>query len=366
MIKISSKLTNFFGVTPDEQYFDEKATEVRYLGQLLSGEVVHDPALMELTLQERAKVSVEAISYDQLLRDLDIDTSYNTLTQVDMMFAVGVGVIGVMAAHYTNAKSEVLEKFFINLHRKYKLPEGPSPTDYRAGAGHRYVYGHDLNIFQKLPAGHTYKGADVGGQTLYSLVLEQMKILFPDAGFIAGHVKAILHLLTHYLSDLPTKDGLPLPFSSLFTVWEENLANASGYSARNPLMEALGREYGTINMADISTYATIKIILKGHNLTAFHNKAATNDEQSLHLAQMSTIAYGSAVVMQMLMLLGGIGGRTGKLNYLIACPFVWNSGKIVLISNRQNREIVRNYEQSIAMLDDQTATFDEWVKSQCV
>jgi hypothetical protein len=363
---IGTRFISFFGVTPDEQYFDEKATEVQYLGRLFSGEVVCAPSLMGLTLQERAKVSVGAISYDQLLRNLDIDTSYSTLTQVDMMFAVSVGFIGVLAAHYTNAKSEELEEFFKELHGKYKLPTGPSPTDYRAGARHRYVFGHDLNIFQKLPAGHTYSGEDVGGRTLYSLVLGQMKALFPDAGFIGGHVKAIMHLLTHYLSDLPTKDGLPLPFSSLFTDWEENLANTSGYSAKNPLMDALGREYGTINMADISTYATIKLILKGHNLIAFRSKAATKDEQSLHLAQMSTIAYGSAVIVQMLMLLGGIGGRTGKLNYLIACPFVWNAGKIVLILNRQNREIIRDYDHSIAMLDDQSVTFDEWVKNQCV
>lgn len=357
---IFSKL---FKLAPDEEYFNDKATEARYLSKLSSGDFKPDHTLMELSLQERARVLAGGYSYDELLQGFDVDPSFVSLSNADIMFATGAGFMGVMAAHYTNANSESLQKFFENIHSKYKADSGPSPLDYRTGKGHRYIFGHDLNIFQKLPPGYTINGVEVGGKTLYTLVLEQMKA--ESAGLLGPHLKAIMHIFTHYLSDLPTKDGLPLPFSSLFTRWVEDPTKASGFSAKNPLMDVLGREYGTIHMADISSYAIIKLVVKSHNMIAFHKRSATQDEKSLHLAQISTIAYGTGIIVQMLMLLYGFGGRTGKLNYLIALPFLWNAGKSVLILNKQNREIIRDYDHSIAMLDERSVTFDEWVKSQC-
>jgi hypothetical protein len=54
----------------------------------------------------------------------------------------------------------------------------------------------------------------------------------------------------------------------------------SGYSAQNPLMDMLGREYGTINAADIASYAIIKILLAGYHQIVFRNSNASNDEKA--------------------------------------------------------------------------------------
>ncbi|EKT4465577.1 hypothetical protein QEL93_000948 [Pseudomonas putida] len=358
-------LRSYLSTSTDDAYWNEKATEVTYLSALQTGAADPSPALEPLTLSERAAAVVGPITFEGLLEQLEIDTSYPALTKTQMGTAVGMGILGVLLAHFTNSNGEALEAFFKRLHEPYKAGSGPSPIDYRTGAKHRYIFGHDFNLWQKLPEDYTIGGASVGGRTLYSLILEQMQLGFPEAGFIGGHVKAILHILTHYLSDLPTTDGLPLPFSSLFTQWVKDETKVSGYSAENPLMDALGKEYGTINAADIASYAIIKMLLKGHHGIAFYQVCASDDEKALHLAQMSTIAYGTAVVIQMMLLASGTAGRTGKLNYLIAGPFLWNAGKVVLICNRQHREIVQGYDRSLALLENESITFDDWVKCQC-
>lgn len=365
MRKLLRGLSSYFSTSSDDAYWNEKATEVTYLNKLYTEEASPSPGLQQLTLYERAAATVGPIDFDAFLCKLDIDTTYPTLTKVQMGTAVGMGIIGVLLAHFTNSKSEALEAFFKELHNPYKPGTGPSPIDYRAGYKHRYIFGHDFNLWQKLPEDYTFGGASVGGKTLYTLIIEQMQLGFPNAGFIGTHVKAILHILTHYLSDLPTTDGLPLPFSSLFTKWVKDETKVSGYSAENPLMDALGKEYGTINAADIASYAIIKLLLKGHHGITFYKATASEEEKALHHAQMSTISYGTAVIIQMMLLVSGIAGRTGKLNYLIAGPFLWNAGKSVLVAHRQHRQVIQDYDQSLALLEDKSLTFDDWVKCQC-
>lgn len=364
MRKLLKGLSSCFSTSSDDTYWNEKATEVTYLHQLYTTEATHRPELEQLALYERASAVVGPIDFDVLLCKFDIDTSYSALTKTQMGTAVSMGIIGVLLAHFTNGNGESLETFFKKLHDSHKTDTGPSPIDYRPGKKHRYIFGHDFNPWQKLPDDYTFGGAPVGGKTLYTLIIEKVQSEVSNVGFIGAHIKAILHLLTHYLSDLPTTDGLPLPFSSLFTKWVKEETKVSGYSAKNPLMDALGKEYGTINAADIASYAIIKLLLKGHHGVAFYNSAASEDEKTLHYAQMSTIAYGTAVIIQMMLLVSDIAGRTGKLNYLIVGPFLWNAGKSVLITHRQHRQVIHDYDRSLALLEDKSLTFDDWVKCQ--
>lgn len=365
MKNMARGLLSYFGTSSDDSYWNEKAVEVSYLKNLYSGGAYRSGIVQQQTLYERAINMVAPIDFDTLLCELDIDTSYPALTKAQIGTAVGMGIIGIFVAHYTNGKGEALESFFKGIHNNYKVGTGPSPVDFRAGKNHRYIFGHDFNPWQKLPDDYTFNGMSVGGKPLYTLIVEQMQAGFPSAGFIGRHINAILHILTHYLSDLPTTDGLPLPFSSLFTKWVKDETKASGFSAENPLMDALGKEYGTINAADIASYAIIKILLKGHHSKVFYKGAASEDDKMLHHAQMSTIAYGTAVIIQMMLLVSGNAGRTGKLNYLIAGPFFWNAGKSVLVVSRQSRKIIQDYDESCAILEDKCATFDDWVKFQC-
>lgn len=366
MANMWRKIKSVFIAEPEEAYWDQRATNLDYLVKRHTGEIVIDKSTEDLSLDERAKMAVGTVDFEKMLTDLEISTDFRSLNRSDVVVAVCIGIMGVGAAQVTNHYAEALEDKFLKLHEYFKPKNtGASPLDYRAGPNHRAIFGHDFNILQKLPEGYTYGGQDVGGQTVYSLVLEYLESNFPGSSGLGLHLKAILHILTHYLSDLPTIKGLPLPFSSFFTEWKENPIRPSGYSASNPLMEALGDEYGTINAADISTCVIMKLLLTSYGAYAHRGLQTPEDEKKLHKTQLAIIAYGTALVIQMLMLITGSLGRTGKLNYLIAGPFLWNSTRSVLMVHKQHRQVMTHYEESIAVLNDNESSFDDWVKTVC-
>ncbi|MDA5483406.1 hypothetical protein PGS49_22675 [Yersinia intermedia] len=360
------KIKSIFIAEADTQYWDQRATNLDYLVKRHTGEVLFDNTTGHLSLDERAKVAVGIVDFEAMLVDLEITTDYRSLNQNDVVVAVCIGIMGVGAAQLTNHYADALEEKFLKLHKYFKPKDtGASPLDYRAGGNHRAYFGHDFNLMQKLPDDYTFNGQNVGGQTVYSLVLKYLESNFPGSSGLGLHLKAILHIITHYLSDLPTTKGLPLPFSSFFTEWRENPVTSSGYSASNPLMDTLGDEYGTINAADVSTYAVMKVLLLSYGAYAHRGLQTPADEKVLHKTQLAIIAYGTALVIQMLLLVSGTLGRTGKLNYLIAGPFLWNSTRSVLIVHKQHRHVMSHYRKSIAVLNDSESNFDDWINEIC-
>lgn len=348
----------------DDDYWDKKATALTYLAEVHSGDALASNSDFNGDLYARAKSVVGDIQFQEMTASLDINNAFAQLTLNDQYLAIAFGISGVLSAYAVNQNSKIIEDKFLDFHIKYK-PEGTSPLDYRTGAKHRYYFGHDWNVFQKLPEKYSFGGQEVGGKSLYELVANYIGENFEDTSGIFAHLKTIAHILTHMLSDLPTKDGLPLPFTSLFTEWNENPLKVSGYSSENKLMEQLGREYGTINLADVSTYAVIKILISGHHSIKFNKSELGKDQKKLHLCQMNTIAYGSALYIQILLLAIGVDGnkhRTAKLNYLIAGPFVYNSIKSILITNRIHKGIMVDYDNSINQLEKEEITIDQWAK----
>ncbi|WP_085035940.1 hypothetical protein [Cronobacter sakazakii] len=229
MANIWHKIKSVFIAEPEDAYWDQRATNLDYLVKRHKGEIVVDPTTAHLSLDDRAKMAVDTVDFETMLADLEISTDYRALNSNDIVVAVCIGIMGIGAAHMTNHYADALEEKFVKLHEYFK-PEGTgaSPLDYRAGANHRSIFGHDFNLNQKLPDGYTYGGQDVGGQTVYSLVLKYLESNFPGSSGLGLHLKAILHILTHYLSDLPTTKGLPLPFSSFFTEWKESGSEYAG------------------------------------------------------------------------------------------------------------------------------------------
>jgi hypothetical protein len=209
MRNVVKGLMSLVRTRPDNAYWDEKATELAYLSALHTSGVAAAPHLNHKTLHERAIATVGTVNFDELMINLGVDTAYTSLTRSQTATAVGMGILGVLTANYTNGKSKELTEFFEKIHGNYKDKNTCSPLDYRAGRNHRYIFGHDGNIWQRLPEGYTYGGNSVGGKYLHSLVFEEMQKAFPNSGYIGAHIKTILHIATHYLSDLPTKDGLP-------------------------------------------------------------------------------------------------------------------------------------------------------------
>lgn len=372
------KIKSLFVEEDDSDYWDKKAAQLTYLGEFHRGTLIVSPDEINLSLAEQAQRVIGRVNFEEMLIALDVDTGYRQLSKADMTVAVSIGFIGVAAAYTTNLNAESLEKQALKLHKFFKPDGTTSPHDLWPGAKHRPKFGHDFNLGQKLPEGMTFGEEVVGGKSLYQLLLNYIETNYPGSGVLATHFKLVMHVLSHYLSDLPTNDGLPLPFTSFFTKWKENPVNVSGYSAENPVTDALGREFGTIHASDIATYAIMKMMIKGYKAYTFWGESSSAQDKDLHEAQMSTIAYGSTLLIQLFLCLlnagsGGVVGTaagatrmTAKFNYLIAGPFLWNASKSVIIVGKQHNEIMRNYEESIACLNSRETLFDSWVKTQCV
>jgi len=372
-----SKFKFLFVKEDDSAYWDKKAAELTLLGELHRGNLVLGPDDHHRSLAEQAQRAVGHINFEEMLIALDVDTGYRQLSKADITVAIGIGLMGVAAAYATNLNAEALEEQALKLHENFKPDGATSPHDYRSGAKHRYIFGHDFNLGQKFPEGMTFGGDQVGGKSLYQLLLNYIEAHYPGSGVLATHFKLVMHLLTHYLSDLPTNDGLPLPFTSFFTKWKENPLNASGYSAENPVLDALGREFGTIHASDMTSYAVMKLMIKGYKAYTFWGESTSERDKDLHEAQMSTIAYGTTLLIQLFLCLvnagsGGVVGTTAgatrmtaKFNYLIAGPFLWNASKSVIIVGKQHSEIMKDYEASISCLNDSETSFDTWIKTQC-
>jgi len=359
-----SGIKKVFIPASDEHYWNEKAAELEYLAKSHNGDITESQAEFSKPLGERAKIAVGRVNFDLMLANLDVDTDYIALSSSHIVLAVKYGLIGTLIGHLTNVNADQIEEILLKLHGYFKPDGARSPLDYHTGAKHRYTFGHDLNIFQELPPGYTIGGNEVGGKSLYSLVLDYIKNGYPDCGAVTGHIKAIMHILTHLISDLPTKDGIPLPFTSLFTKWIANPDNVSGYSAKNPVMDFLGREFGTINAADVTAYATIKLLVKSHHAIEFYKSDAEVLDKDLILAQMNTIAYGTSVIVQMFILITNPSSLNAKLNHMIVWPFMYNAGRAQLLLLRQHKDVLSSYEESLALLESESMKFDEWVSAQ--
>lgn len=349
----------------DKDFFTKKRKNLAYEEQLLNKKIVfNNQDLDQLNIPEIAQIAINDTDLNSFLENYsdDVDYEYSDLNKNHISLAVCFGIIGAFSSYLVNKNSKTFEDIFLKFHNLFKTNEA-SPIDYKTGSKHRYMFGHDFNLWQTLPDGYTFYGKDVGGKTLYSLIFDYCNNLPGSHSFLTTHLNSILHIITHYLSDLPTKDGIPLPFSSFFTTWKE-ADNASGYTAENPLLKALGREYGSINLADISSYAVIKLLLKAHNKILFR-KFDDNDDVQLHLSQMSVISYGVCMIIQMMLIITNIRGVTGKLNYIIVIPFLRNAIKVMLITNKKHKKIIKNYQKSISLLNNNEIDLELWIKQTC-
>lgn len=346
----------------DKDYFTKKMKSLAYEEQLLNKKIIfnnHD--LDQLNIPKMAQITISDNDLKSFLENYndDINYEYGDLNKNHIYLAICFGIIGAFSSYLVNENSKTFEDIFLKFHNLFKTNEA-SPIDYKTGYKHRYMFGHDFNLWQKLPDGYTFYGKNVGGKTLYSLIFDYCNNLPGSHSFLTTHLNTILHIITHYLSDLPTKDGIPLPFSSFFTTWKE-ADNATGYTSENLLLKALGREYGSINLADISSYAGIKLLLKVYSKIMFR-KHDDDDDVQLHLSQMSVISYGVCIIIQMILIITDIGEITGKLNYIIAIAFLRNAIKVMLITNKKHKKIIKNYQKSISLLNNDEINLELWVK----
>ena len=356
------------GLTIMSDFWDKRATILKYDKAIYEGKATPPDSSGENAAEGDAlfREACQAngfVSFEDMISQFEIEPYFYDLSRGHLASAAIFGVLGTLIAVLTDEKGEFIEDKIHSISDKYVSNGVTNPADYKAGRKHRYFFGHDiLNPMQRLPAGYLYKGKDVGGKTLYELCVETygldqagwMKLIAKPLGFAS-------QMLTHYASDLPTPQGLPLPGSSLFTEWEENVINTSGFSARNDLMEALGKEFGTLHLSDLTSTATIAVLVKSYHHITVRKDELSKSAQSILRNQLAVVAYGTGLITQLSLSVAGIERPSAKLNWILTVAFLKNTCSLIKAVDDKHKGVLQCYNASIDRLRDPSVSFDEWI-----
>ncbi|TXD36990.1 hypothetical protein FRC98_09620 [Lujinxingia vulgaris] len=350
-----------------DDFWNKRASILQYHGELhrkkrQGQSIKRSTARTNDELYREAVEHTGHLSFSSLLRQYNIETKFANLTSNDILAATGIGVLGALTAVWTSALGRKVEpKLWANYDRNH-------PSDYFTGKDHRYPFGHDvLNINQKLPPGFIWRGRDVGGKSLIQMVNHAYPVSSGNPA--AQALSSTTHLLVHWLRDFITPAGLPLPGSSRFTKWTKNVLNTCGYSSNNALMDTLGREFGTLHASDFTSIGLIKILNKGY--ITQQASIYSPDRFQIFDRQIKVISYGSCIIAQMAILMPIIIKDPqvrrkvdgAKLNLIMLGLFGKSVVDLMMLSEKEHQQILRNYEKSINTLLNSERSFEEWIKS---
>jgi hypothetical protein len=361
----------------DDDFWDERATILKYHAKRLnergSGtdektDGTREPAQSSEELHQRAVEDVGEVSFHQLNRELEIESQFLHLNTEHIKAGATIGVTGAVAAFITGHLGDKLEKVFLD------EVDFKHPADYWTGAEHRNYYGHDiLNPWQELPEGFNLPKAfehgsgGAGGRPLIELVQERYD-------FSLGHpalnlLRAYGQTFLHWFRDLLTPAGLPLPGMSYFTDWVENAVNVSGFSSKNEVMDALGREFGTVQLSDIGSLLVVKVLVDRYIMT--HTDDVPDNQRELFDRQMRVAAYGSCIITQLSYLAYSMilepslksKPHAAKANLIMLGVFGKNAGQLCKLTQQRHRAVMATYEESIALLEQEELSLEEWVET---
>lgn len=379
-MRILRYIKNIFEDDFNEDYWDKKATNLKYHKKLNNGETRKDFFIPKNNdeLFKTAHEKVGLVDFNKELDKLAIEKMFYSLDDEKIKMALGIGIVGAIFAFITEAQGKALENKIDESANKYfgKDFDKYNPADSKRGNNHRYHYGHDpvRDIFtggQKLPEGYRLpngKEIQKNVQRLYQLF---NKKYYKDinGNLIVQPLDIFSHLLIHYLKDFVTVQGLPIPFSSHFTEWEENMLNTCGFSSRNKFMDALGREYGSFNFSDITSVGLIKILKSIYSRKIITNnkidRTSKNAEKILR-NQLSVISYGTCIFIQMSLIFKSKKIDTkskdvlygAKLNLILVSLFLKNFSQLFMSLNKEHKNILLYYDKSIDKLENKS--FEEW------
>lgn len=292
--------------------------------------------------------------------ETELEDALYELETVDIQHAIFFGIVGVFAAYVTDYFGKDLEKFIDG-----KLPKDydkNNPFDFKKGTGHRYDLFHDFNLLKKIPKDFHIDTYNISVQEFLGIsaldpdptILDLMVKMYckNKSGFFSKSITIAQRIIGHYSKDFVTPDGLPIPFSSIFTRYINSMTNICGYSNSNVLMGTLKREYGSLHSSDLASIAIMKALLavyiKGDKFNYY-----TKSSLKIVKNQLNIIAYGTCMILQLLLLLWGkekspkkniVGG---KLNLVLATLFLTNTRSLIVSINKEHRLIMDFYEERI-------------------
>lgn len=350
-----------------DEFWNKRATVLNYHAGLYAEQRLRLPVAAPAVaspdeLFRQAELSVGFASFEDECLKRGIHQSLYRLEARHAATAASLGVLGAVVAVCTDLIGRHVEPRILSEYDKN------SPTDYLKGINHRYYFGHDiLNPLQKLPEGFKYLGRNVGGKSLWRLMWEEYGT---DANVPSRILNVLMHFGAHYLRDIITPTGLPLPGSSYFTNFEERILSACGFARRNALMDALGREYGSVHMSDFTSLAVIELLQRGYMKGVLGEGGSSFDKEVLR-GQVATIAHGTCLVAQLGFLATVCINQPAlrpklpgaKLNHAVGVLFVKNAISLVRLVNREHEATMAEYDRSIHLLSDSSLSIEDWIRS---
>jgi hypothetical protein len=348
-----------------DEYWNKKATILKYDEKIYKEKKSKNPNLKQPKvlsnedLYNEAHQSIGTFDFNEEIEKLDINNFFCHLSDADIVISIVIGIIGALAAIGTDNLGKPIEG---SIFRKF---DRNHPADIYEGLFHRYRFGHDTaNPFEKLPNGFKFKGVDIGGKSLFTLVAETY---CPNSPPIQKLFCVFGHNFIHYFRDFITPDGLPLPGSSLFTKWEENLVKECGFSSSNTLMDSLGRELGSIKASDFTSIIIMKS-LSSFYIKKIASKNLTLNSIKIFEKQINTITISTCLIIQLYLLFFHLSNRTNvneskkgaKLNLVLLALFAKNVTQLMSYISKEHEEIVDFYDKSIEILNDEICDIEDW------
>lgn len=298
-------LKNLYG---GNEFFDKEATICEFFS--LFPEVVCEHYETYDELYEHALSVVGKMSFEEKTKNYD-DYFY-LMKKQDKMVALLIGILGYISAKETDRKGKDIEKsidvFFQNV---FENPDFDinNAFDIKAGAGHR-MFGHDpaAFAFKNIPSNYliyvkneavpnTRKIIRVGeflslddGVEFVSMWDIIRKFYWTEDTVAKNIWNCMAHVAVHFLKDLFTPDGLPLPFTSLLETYKyekrENL-DASVLSYRDSFYQKSRDAH--LKASDFTSLAVVKALSSMYvKFSGVGKEIQSGYEDDMNLLAMST------------------------------------------------------------------------------
>lgn len=295
----------------DDDFFDKEATIKEYFKVC--------PPDKRKKIKNYDELYIEALKYVNK-QSFEENTShmeeyFHEMTSDEAIIAICTGIFAYNIACVVDKNGKKWEKKLdkkVNkkVHYKYDVN---NPFDIRLGKNHRYL-GHDIFTFglKNIPNNYPIYVGKIGKEPMYltigEVVNKKGKISMLDLIWayygkgakspLAGVFNCAGHTIVHFAKDLLTADGIPLPFSSLFTkpdVFDDDMIlDQNDATLENVFNDWINKYNGNVKASDLATLGFIESTCKLYTAQKKLGEKAESFNRDLKI-----IAMGTCIMLEM-------------------------------------------------------------------
>lgn len=355
-MSLVSAIKNLVFWESDKDFFDKEATIKEYFAVCPPERRRHVESYDELYAEALKYVSKQ--SFDENTKN--IENYFYEMQKADGGVAVLIGVFAYIIACQIDKNGKNIEKKIDDI-----LPKDfdkNNPFDTRLGGKHRN-HGHDIFGFglKNIPSDYPIYVGKSGKSNIFLSVgeivgkngnISMLDIIWHYYGKSAknplfGIFNCVGHTIVHFAKDLLTSEGVPLPFSSLFSKYKEVgggdiILDQDDYILENNFNAQVDKVKGNMKASDFAALGFIEGMCKLYG----HSKSLGEKEKSFN-RDLKILAMGTCIMLQMSSLI--IGNDIGKKNMSGAKLNVIMSGALLKNMTQEMAIVVKaRHEVNVA------------------